>query len=270
MGEPGEIQVRGPQLMKGYLGQPATPEIDADGWFSTGDVGYVDEDGYLFVVDRLKDVFKCDNWLVSPTEIERVLLRHPAVAECVVVDHPDPFSGAVAYGFVTRRDDRADAGELIEFANAQMPYYQHLRHLELMDRIPRSPNGKIQRRDLRALAVRRGIGPSTTASTDTRGESMVTLINRLTVTGDQEKFLGLLAEITEHMKAQPGFLSHQLYRSQRNDGSFVEIAEWDNAQAHRAAMQLPGFFEKVKQLQSIASAEPDVFEVVDDGVPATS
>ncbi|MGH3770142.1 MAG: class I adenylate-forming enzyme family protein [Pseudonocardiaceae bacterium] len=144
----GEVQIRGPQLMVGYL-DSGDNAIDAEGWLSTGDVGYLDDEGYLFVVDRLKDVFKCDNELVAPAEIERVLHRHPAVADCAVVDYPDEFSGAVAYALIVSRDGAADLAEIAEFVNGQVPYYQRLRHVELREYIPRSPNGKILHRELR-------------------------------------------------------------------------------------------------------------------------
>ncbi|MEV6603565.1 AMP-binding protein [Kutzneria sp. NPDC051319] len=157
-GEPGEVQVRGPQLMKGYLSAPDSSFTDADGWLSTGDVGHQDADGYLFLVDRIKDVFKCDNWLVSPSQIEQVLAGHPAVADCVVVDCPDEFSGAVATAMIVRSGaDGAD--EIAAWANERMPYYQHLRHIEVVERIPRSANGKLQRRELRTrLTQLRGEG----------------------------------------------------------------------------------------------------------------
>ncbi|MFI9320316.1 class I adenylate-forming enzyme family protein [Kitasatospora aureofaciens] len=149
VGERGEIQVRGPQLMLGYLGDGPTDAVDADGWFRTGDVGRIDEAGRLFVVDRIKDVFKCDNWLVSPTEIERVLMRHPAVADCVVFDQPDELSGAVAVGLVVPRGEGVDPAALAAFANARLPYYEHLKQLRLVEGIPRSATGKVQRRELR-------------------------------------------------------------------------------------------------------------------------
>ncbi|MFJ9520163.1 class I adenylate-forming enzyme family protein [Kitasatospora sp. NPDC101801] len=154
-GERGEIQVRGPQLMAGYLHEDG-PATDPDGWFSTGDIGYQEADGHLFLVDRLKDVFKHENWLVSPTEIEQVLIRHPAVLDCAVADHPDPTTGAVAHAFVVLAPD---AGPLdgpdgpAAFVNGRLPYYQHIRHLDVLDRIPRSPNGKILRRTLREAAA---------------------------------------------------------------------------------------------------------------------
>ncbi|MFD7828507.1 class I adenylate-forming enzyme family protein [Kitasatospora sp. NPDC059803] len=148
-GEKGEIQVKGPQLMLGYLGAGHGEAVRPDGWFSTGDVGRVDEEGRLTVVDRIKDVFKCDNWLVSPTEIERVLMRHPSVADCVVFDYPDELSGAVAVGLVVPMGDDVDPAALAGFVNARLPYYEHLRHLWLAESIPRSATGKVQRRDLR-------------------------------------------------------------------------------------------------------------------------
>jgi long-chain acyl-CoA synthetase len=155
-GERGEVQLRGPQLMSGYL-DPAQPTgIDAEGWLSTGDVGYQDADGYLFLVDRLKDVFKVDNWLVSPSEIEAVLAGHPAVRECVVVDRPHPYRGAVPYAFVVLAQPEPLDG-IQDWANAQMPYYQHIQQIGVVDAIPRSPNGKVARRDIRAWA-----GPTNT------------------------------------------------------------------------------------------------------------
>lgn len=149
-GEIGEIEVRGPQLMLGYLGRDRGKDLDADGWFATGDIGRVDEDGYLFVVDRIKDVFKRDNWLVSPTEIERVLLRHPGVADCAVVDAPHPLSGAVAHGVVVRADPAVTEADLAAFVADRLPYYEHLDDVEFVDAIPRTANGgKIQRAELR-------------------------------------------------------------------------------------------------------------------------
>jgi long-chain acyl-CoA synthetase len=152
-GERGEVQVRGPQLMKGNLGGVPSG-IDADGWFRTGDVGVCDADGRLYLVDRIKDVFKCDNWLVSPAEIEQVVRRHPLVSDCAVVDRPEKFSGAVAYGFVVPAQPLADAGlaELTAELNRDLPYYQRLCRIEAVAALPRSPNGKIERRLLRDRA----------------------------------------------------------------------------------------------------------------------
>jgi long-chain acyl-CoA synthetase len=148
-GQRGEIQVRGPQLMLGYLGRDRAADLVDGSWLATGDVGYHDEDGYLFVVDRIKDVFKCDNWLVTPSEIEKVLLRHPGVADCVVLDLPHEFSGAVAHAVVVRSAEPATAEELAGHVNTRLPYYEHLHGVHFVDSVHRSPTGKVQRRDLR-------------------------------------------------------------------------------------------------------------------------
>ncbi|MCX4457448.1 acyl--CoA ligase [Streptomyces sp. NBC_01340] len=149
-GHPGEVLLRGPQLMTGYLGLPDAPDIDAAGWFHTGDVGYQDEDGWLFLVDRIKDVFKVDNELVSPSEIERILLHDADVADCVVVDMPDEFSGAVVWAGVVPVGDRpVDLRLVVARANAQLSEHQRIRRAERLKAVPRSPNGKAERRSLR-------------------------------------------------------------------------------------------------------------------------
>ena len=154
-GTPGEVQLRGPQVMKGYLDDDAGSAIDADGWLSTGDVGYLDADGCLFLVDRIKDVFKCDNWLVSPTEIERVVGEHPAVAECVVVGVPDAFRGALPFAFVVPSDANGGAAAVagaLAGANERLAYYQQIERFEVVETIPRGPTGKVARAQLRDLA----------------------------------------------------------------------------------------------------------------------
>ncbi|MET9507500.1 class I adenylate-forming enzyme family protein [Streptomyces flavidovirens] len=159
-GSVGEVQVCGPQVMKGYVGGPDGTGLEPDGWLSTGDVGRIDEAGRLFLLDRLKDVFKCDNFLVSPSEVELVLGRHPRVSESVVVDLPDGFGGAVAGALVvltteagagasTEAGRAAVLAEVLETVNARLPYYQRVRRAQAVDAIPRSGNGKIQRRLLR-------------------------------------------------------------------------------------------------------------------------
>ncbi|MFI6660243.1 class I adenylate-forming enzyme family protein [Streptomyces sp. NPDC050523] len=149
-GLPGEVLLRGPQLMAGYLGLPDAPDIDADGWFHTGDVGYEDADGWLFLVDRIKDVFKVDNELVSPSEIERILMQDALVADCVVADLPDEFSGAVVWaGIVPAGDGPADLRLVVTRANARLADHQQIHRAEQLTAVPRSPNGKAERRRLR-------------------------------------------------------------------------------------------------------------------------
>jgi long-chain acyl-CoA synthetase len=148
-GAKGEVLLRGPQLMSGYL-QSDAPATDADGWFHTGDVGYEDADGWLFLVDRIKDVFKVDNELVSPGEIEQILAGDADVADSVVVDHPDEFSGAVVWaGIVPVPEGPADLRAVVDRANAQLADHQQIRLFEQLTSVPRSPNGKVERRALR-------------------------------------------------------------------------------------------------------------------------
>lgn len=156
-GKPGEIRVRGPQVMLGYLGDEPGAHLDADGWFPTGDIGRLNPDGRLYLIDRIKDVFKRDNWLVSPAAIEQRLREHADVVECVVVDYPDKFTGAVATGFVVLRPGTPASllDEITAFTNREAPPYEHLEFLEVVDEIPRSANGKIQRRHLREEMIRR-------------------------------------------------------------------------------------------------------------------
>ncbi|GAA2622645.1 MULTISPECIES: class I adenylate-forming enzyme family protein [Streptomyces] len=159
-GASGEVQLRGPQVMKGYIGRADGSEVDADGWLTTGDVGRLDESGRLFVVDRLRDTFKCDNFLVAPSEIEQVAARHPWVRETVVVGLPDERHGAVAAAFVVLTEEgRRHAGEaaraLVSYVAERVPYYQHVHHVELVDAVERSGNGKIQRRLLRDALLAR-------------------------------------------------------------------------------------------------------------------
>lgn len=146
-GEEGEVCVRGPQVMKGYLGQPqATAEIiDSEEWVHTGDVGYADEDGALFIVDRLKELIKYKGRQIAPAELEAVLLSHPAIADAAVLPSPDEFAGEVPIAFVVLKED-ASAAEIIDFVTARVAAYKKIRRVEFVDHIPKSPAGKILRR----------------------------------------------------------------------------------------------------------------------------
>lgn len=253
-GKKGEIQVRGPQLMRGYLGRDLSQDVDAEGWFATGDVGLVDTDGYLFVVDRIKDVFKCDNWLVSPTEIERVLLCHPGVRDCVVLDYPDEFHGAVAYGLVVARHDMVGSADLAEFVNARVPHYEQVKRIDLVAGIPRSPTGKVQRRELREQVLARQQD-----SQGNRRRAVFNLINKLTVTGDIEEFERLITEFIEHLTTQPGFRSHRLYQATRDPKVYYEVLEWNGEAAHKQATAGKGFTDRVQGVLKHADADADFF-----------
>jgi acyl-CoA synthetase (AMP-forming)/AMP-acid ligase II len=146
-GEPGELWARGPQVMAGYLGRPdATAEIlDADGWLHTGDLGHVDEDGNVFIVDRLKELIKVSAYQVAPAELEALLAGHPAVADAAVIPRPDATHGEVPVAVVAPRGE-VDADELIAWVAERVAPHKRVRAVRLVDAIPRTPSGKLLRR----------------------------------------------------------------------------------------------------------------------------
>ena len=154
IGEEGEVCVRGPQVMAGYLNNPqATADtIDADRWLHTGDLGYMDADGHLYVVDRLKELIKYKGFQVPPAELEAILLRHPDVVDAAVVGLPDDEAGEIPAGFVVLRPGAASAEEIMRFVAGEVAHYKQLRRLEVIDEIPKSAAGKILRRVLRDSA----------------------------------------------------------------------------------------------------------------------
>jgi long-chain acyl-CoA synthetase len=149
--EVGEIVVRGPQVMRGYWNAPEeTARVLRDGWLYTGDIGWVDDDGYLYIVDRKKEMIKYKSFSVAPAELEAVLLEHPGVADCAVLGVPDPESGEVPKAFVVPYPGQAiDVDELARFVSERVAGYKQIRHFEVIDSIPKSPSGKILRRLLK-------------------------------------------------------------------------------------------------------------------------
>jgi acyl-CoA synthetase (AMP-forming)/AMP-acid ligase II len=149
----GEILLRGPNVMLGYLDDPgATAEaIDADGWLHTGDIGHLDERGYLTITDRLKDMYICGGFNVYPAEVEQVLARHPAVAESVVVGVPDERLGEVGKAFVMLRPGTATVtpDDLIGFCREQLANFKVPRQVEFRSDVPRTPAGKPLKRVLK-------------------------------------------------------------------------------------------------------------------------
>jgi acyl-CoA synthetase (AMP-forming)/AMP-acid ligase II len=148
-GQPGEVWVRGPNVMKGYLNNPEATAVtvDADGWLHTGDIGIVDEDGYLTVVDRLKELIKVKGFQVAPAELESILLKHPKIADVAVIPVADEHSGEVPKAIVVKRDDLT-AEDVIAFCESRVAHYKRVRHVAFVDAIPKSPSGKILRRVL--------------------------------------------------------------------------------------------------------------------------
>ena len=149
-GEEGEVCVRGPQVMRGYLDDPeaTAATVDADGWLHTGDVGRADDDGYVVLVDRVKELIKYKGFQVAPAELEAILVEHPAVADAAVVASPDDEAGEVPKAFVVLSDADADTDEIRAFVAEKVAHYKRLRRFEVVDEIPKSPSGKILRRVL--------------------------------------------------------------------------------------------------------------------------
>ncbi|MEV6292290.1 4-coumarate--CoA ligase family protein [Streptomyces sp. NPDC051896] len=155
-GESGEILIRGPQVMKGYLGRPdaTAAMIDADGWLHTGDVGYTDEDGWLYVVDRVKELIKYKGFQVAPAELEALLLTHPRIADAAVIGTYDGDGNEVPHAFVVRRADTAGEpteNEIMRYVAERVAPYKRVRRVTFIDTVPRAASGKILRRELREL-----------------------------------------------------------------------------------------------------------------------
>ncbi|WP_147247274.1 long-chain-fatty-acid--CoA ligase FadD [Brenneria salicis] len=149
-GESGELWVRGPQVMLGYWQQPAaTDEVLKDGWLATGDIVTSDEQGFLRIIDRKKDMILVSGFNVYPTEIEDVLTRHPKVSESAVVGIPSELSGEAVKAFVVRRDPTLTKEELITHCRRNLTGYKVPKVIEFYDDLPKSNVGKILRRELR-------------------------------------------------------------------------------------------------------------------------
>jgi long-chain acyl-CoA synthetase len=149
-GEIGEIQVRSESLMSGYLPAEATAESFSDGWYRTGDVGYVEPDGWLHLTDRSKEMIKVRGFQVAPAEVEGVLLGHPAVLDCAVFGVPDPVNGESIIAAVTLDTGlEADPAALIAHVASRLASYKKPSEVLVVDEIPRLPSGKALRRVLK-------------------------------------------------------------------------------------------------------------------------
>src|SRR5216684_3203040 len=151
-GKDGELWIRGPQIMKGYLNQPGETDacLDPEGWYHTGDVGYVDDDGFFFIVDRTKELIKYKGLQVAPAELEALLVTHPAILDAAVVRKADEEAGEVPKAFVVLKQDdasKATTGDAIMgWVAERVAPHKRIRHLEFIDQIPKSASGKILRR----------------------------------------------------------------------------------------------------------------------------
>jgi len=150
-GEVGELCIRGPQVMLGYWNQPEeTDRVLRDGWLHTGDVARMDEDGYTYVVDRVKDVIIAGGYNIYPREVEEVLYEHPAVLEAAVIGVPDEYRGQAPKAFVVLKPgEKATAEEIMAFCRERLARYKVPDHVEFCSELPKSALGKVLRRELR-------------------------------------------------------------------------------------------------------------------------
>jgi long-chain acyl-CoA synthetase len=155
-GEPGELVIRGPQVMKGYWNRPAeTAAAMAGGWFHTGDVAQMDDEGYFLIVDRMKDQINTAGFKVWPREVEEVIYAHPAVKMVAVIGVEDAYRGEAVKAFVVLKEEhrqRISEAELLAFCRERLLPYKVPRLVELRDELPLSAAGKLLRRLLRSGA----------------------------------------------------------------------------------------------------------------------
>jgi long-chain acyl-CoA synthetase len=151
LGEQGEIGIRGPQVMLGYWKKPEETQksMTADGFFLTGDIGIMDEKGYVRIVDRKKDMITVSGFKVYPNEIEAVISAHPGVLECAVVGVPDPRSGEGVKAFVVRKDQGLTEQQVMDWCKEKLTNYKRPQSIEFRNELPKSNVGKILRRELR-------------------------------------------------------------------------------------------------------------------------
>ncbi len=145
----GEVWIRGPQVMKGYLNNPeaTAATVDSEGWIHTGDIGYVDADGYLYVIDRLKELIKYKGMQVAPAELEGILLQHEAIADAAVIPVPDAEAGELPKGFIVLKPGRElSAEQVMAFVAERVAPHKKIRRVEFVAQIPKSSSGKILRR----------------------------------------------------------------------------------------------------------------------------
>ncbi len=156
-GEDGEICISGPQVMKGYWGRPeATAETIVDGRLRTGDVGHMDEDGYVFIIDRKKDLILVGGFNVFPRKVEEGIYRHPAVAEVTVIGVPDEYTGEAVKAFVKLKDGSTlNTDELRDFLKEKLGKHEQPKHVEFREELPKTMIGKLSKKELVAEEMAR-------------------------------------------------------------------------------------------------------------------
>jgi len=167
--EPGELVFSGPQIMKGYWRRPdADREVFVDGWLRTGDVGLIDEDGYVKIVDRLKDMIAVGGFKVFPSQIEAILYHHPAVKEALVIGIPDTYRGECPKAFVTLQGGAdIDGAGLKDWLNSQLGKHEKVCEVDVRLNLPKTLVGKLSRKEL--VAEERAKAESIKVQTGTAG-----------------------------------------------------------------------------------------------------
>ncbi|MEW6275807.1 MAG: long-chain fatty acid--CoA ligase [Bacillota bacterium] len=156
-GQVGEIMFRGPQVTKGYWNKPEETRaaFEPDGWLHTGDAGYVSEDGFVYFVERIKDLIIASGYNIAPFEVESVIMKHPAVREAAVIGVPDEYRGETVKAYVVLKDEfrgKTTPDEIIEFCRENMATYKRPRVVEFLDELPKNAVGKVLRRQLREMS----------------------------------------------------------------------------------------------------------------------
>lgn len=154
-GQEGEIALRGPKVFKGYWNNPkATEEAFRDGWFLTGDIGKLDEEGYLYIIDRKKDMIISGGENISSLHVERVLYAHPKVLEAAVIGVPDKNWGQVPLAYVVlKRNETAQPEDILNFCEGKLAKFAVPKHLRFVETLPRNPSGKVLKKELRKLSA---------------------------------------------------------------------------------------------------------------------
>ncbi|KAJ8750102.1 hypothetical protein K2173_014017 [Erythroxylum novogranatense] len=155
-GKHGELWIRGPIVMKGYVGDPeaTSATLVSDGWLRTGDLCYIDEEGFLFVVDRLKELIKYKGYQVPPAELEQLLQSHPEIADAAVIPFPDDEAGQIPMAFVVKQPhSNLNEQEVVNYVAQQVAPYKKVRRVVFINSIPKSSAGKILRKDLRSMVL---------------------------------------------------------------------------------------------------------------------
>lgn len=152
----GELWLRAPSVMKGYFSNPeaTSSTIDSEGWLRTGDLCYIDDDGFIFVVDRLKELIKYKGYQVPPAELEALLLTHPEISDAAVIPFPDKQVGQFPMAYVVRKaGTNLSEKAVMDFIAGQVAPYKRIRRVAYVAAIPKNPSGKILRKDLIKLAT---------------------------------------------------------------------------------------------------------------------